>query len=43
MRYLFFSYIKILSGRELEETDVLSFLVDEVAEKDRHQWLHQYA
>lgn len=33
----------MLSGGELEEFDTLSFLVDEIVEKDRHQWPHQYA
>lgn len=31
----------MLSGRELEEMDTLSFLVDEMVEKDRQQWPRQ--
>lgn len=36
MRYLF-SHFKMLSGREVEEIDTLSFLVHEMVEKDGHQ------
>ena len=27
----------------MEEIDTVSFLVDEMIEKDRHQWPYQYA
>lgn len=38
MRRLFLSYFKMLSGREPEENDTPSFLVDEMLEKGRHQY-----